>query len=483
MSQQGNSKMFTINFTSAPAYVPTVHTWEGKQYYVIPVVMMVEGVHNGSRGPLYHSAEELGKVEASWNGIPVTIGHPSTADGTFLSANSPDVLSSWAVGKVFNTRLENNKLKAEAWLDIEKLTAISPETLQSVEAGQIMEVSVGVFSDEEPVEGEWNGEHYIAIARNHRPDHLALLPGEIGACSVHDGCGLRVNNENMKGGSKNVALIIDDKLLKVLVEHNLSARLITQQEGMSAMLVKLQRLLDSKDNQNETHYLEEAYDSYVIFNKRDRAGSILYKQAYQENADGTVELVGEPVKVTRKVEYIVVQQLQRTNFNNKKGKSMCEPCKERVDELIAHEATLFTEDDRDWLEALTEDKLDKLIPRVNKTPAEPKAPTMEEAWNVIKAEAKPEDYISHLPEDVVVQINAEQKMKEERQNIIEHITAHSTDWAQDDLVAMPFSILKKLKTTLDSGAPNYVANAGGVRNLETGKKGITPMPLPGVKFE
>ena len=52
----------------------TVHN--EKPHLVVPVVMMVEGVHNGSQGPLFHSIAELGKFPESWNGIPVVIYHP-----------------------------------------------------------------------------------------------------------------------------------------------------------------------------------------------------------------------------------------------------------------------------------------------------------------------------------------------------------------------------------------------------------------------
>jgi hypothetical protein len=36
-----------------------------KAHLVIPVVMMVEGVHSGNQGAIYHSIAELGKVPAS----------------------------------------------------------------------------------------------------------------------------------------------------------------------------------------------------------------------------------------------------------------------------------------------------------------------------------------------------------------------------------------------------------------------------------
>lgn len=179
-------------------YEPRTEMYMGKKHLVVPVVMMVEGVHCGSAGPLFHSIEELGKYPASWNGIPVSIQHPEQ-DGQYISANSPEVLERQTVGQVFNTRTEGNKLKAECWVDIERIMSISPEAYAYLNSKRPLEVSIGVFTDDIETEGEWNGEHYSAVATNHRPDHLALLPGGTGACSWADGAGIRINSKQ-KGG-------------------------------------------------------------------------------------------------------------------------------------------------------------------------------------------------------------------------------------------------------------------------------------------
>ena len=176
-------------------YEAKTRKYRGKNHLVIPVIMMVEGVHHGSHGPLYHSIQDLGKFPESWNGIPVVIDHP-VIEGVNVSANSPDIED---VGKVFNTYVKDNKkLAAEVWLDEEKLQAFSKEVLAQIKQGIPLEVSLGMFTEEELVTGEWNGEHYEAIAKNHRPDHLALLPGSVGACSLADGCGLGVNSEGLQ---------------------------------------------------------------------------------------------------------------------------------------------------------------------------------------------------------------------------------------------------------------------------------------------
>jgi len=169
-----------------------------RRHMVVPVVMMTEGVHHGSHGPLLHLADDLAKFPGAWNGIPISVHHPEE-DGVSVSANQPEVIDSQVVGRVYNTVFDNGKLKAEAWIDEELIKNVSPEAYQYLLLGKPLDVSIGVFTEEEYKSGEWNGEYYEAIAHNHRPDHLALLPGGVGACSWADGCGVRINEE---GGMK-----------------------------------------------------------------------------------------------------------------------------------------------------------------------------------------------------------------------------------------------------------------------------------------
>lgn len=184
----------------AAGYNIDVKMHMGRKHIVVPVVMMVEGVHSGSAGAILHEAGELAKYPAAWNGIPVVVGHPED-NGTPISANIPDVLEQKIVGRVYNTRFEGNgknRLVAEAWLDEERLAEISPAALQYIRQKKPIDVSVGVFSDDEPIQGRWKNEEFIGIARNYRPDHLALLPNGRGACGWEDGCGVRINEEGGK---------------------------------------------------------------------------------------------------------------------------------------------------------------------------------------------------------------------------------------------------------------------------------------------
>lgn len=157
---------------------------------VAPVVMICDGVLNGA----LVTQEEYGKIIEAWDGRPVPVLHPEQR-GVPVSANSPDIIEKNTIGTVFNTHVEGGKLKAELWLNTEKAARLGhADLLAQIERGDVIEVSTGYFCDADPKAGIFNGQTYSEIHRNIRPDHLALLPGEIGACSAADGCGTRFNS-------------------------------------------------------------------------------------------------------------------------------------------------------------------------------------------------------------------------------------------------------------------------------------------------
>lgn len=170
----------------------------GKDYLVVPVVAMVEGVRHGAAqtsGEL-GLAEEFGKFPEGWNNSPVVMNHP-VVEGDFVSASHPDVLEEYQFGLILGTKLDSEKLKMEAWLDTsqkEKSDDIA-RVFERVEAHETIEVSVGFFTEVEERKGAFKGQKFTGIWRNIVPDHLAFLSeGSIGACSIEDGCGApRIN--------------------------------------------------------------------------------------------------------------------------------------------------------------------------------------------------------------------------------------------------------------------------------------------------
>lgn len=167
-------------------------TLEGRPYLVVPTVMIVEGVLSGNKGPLLYHRTELATGASVWDHKPIVINHPS--DG---SACDPIVLNSRKVGVILNTKWQLPKLHTEAWIDVERCTRLDRRILERLENGQKIEVSTGLYIDLEGDPGTFKGKPYNAMAANLRPDHLAVLPDSIGACSIADGAGMLQNQHSL----------------------------------------------------------------------------------------------------------------------------------------------------------------------------------------------------------------------------------------------------------------------------------------------
>lgn len=169
-------------------------TFQNREHIVVPTIALMEGViwPINAEQPEFVPAEELAVAPAGWNGRPCMPDHP--IDGAErVSANEPTILEAYAFGQVFNARYADKQLHLEGWLDPIRAAAVgkqAEDVIARVRAGQMVEVSVGVFVTAEETSGEHNGRAYKMVWRNIVPDHLAFLPeGIIGACSNDMGCG------------------------------------------------------------------------------------------------------------------------------------------------------------------------------------------------------------------------------------------------------------------------------------------------------
>lgn len=185
----------TCNVSSVPIRREVL---DGVTYTVVPMIMMKEGVIRGHNSDtLFYPELELSKTPASWNHKPIIVRH-AFKNGIAVSACDPVILSKIKVGIILNTRWnpKTKRLIAEAWIDENKAASVDSRVIRSIRERKVMELSTGLFSDVDPRPGFYGGVAYQGVARNYRPDHLALLPDEEGAFSVRDGAGLlRVNSK------------------------------------------------------------------------------------------------------------------------------------------------------------------------------------------------------------------------------------------------------------------------------------------------
>lgn len=125
---------------------------------------------NGREVREYRSPEEVFSKEAldSLKGIPVTVGHP----GAVSAANWRDVARGH-VGDGPPGRRADGSLE---WLEEQVVISDAP-TLSKVDAGELVELSLGYTADVVDQPGVApDGTRYDRVQKNIRFNHLALLP-------------------------------------------------------------------------------------------------------------------------------------------------------------------------------------------------------------------------------------------------------------------------------------------------------------------
>jgi len=342
---------------------------EGRDHLVVPTTMIVEGVLNGSRGPLFYPAEELESSVPAWNHKPIVVYHPREG-----SACDPEVLNTRKIGVILNTSWDAPKLRTESWIDILAANRVDKRIIESLEENKTVEVSTGVYTKNKKVdETEFGGKKYAAIATNYRPDHLAILPDQIGACSIADGAGLL---------QLNAAAIREGKLDKttlaaIMGKTGLRPVLTNNEKSHELICSELYTLLQARYGWDV--YIDAVFDAYFIFCKGRNDGRRMYKLPYT-STDKETTIGDDAVEVYRKISYLTVNgQAFQTVTNQKADKTgdVSMNAKQAIDALIANGG--YEESDRKTLEGFSEAKLvamaGKLKPVENKEPEKKPEPS------------------------------------------------------------------------------------------------------------
>ena len=283
----------------------------GKEYLVVPVTMMVPGVLNGSKGPLYYPAEEIVKEPSKWNGVPVTLNHPMHEDKP-VSASDPTAIDH-ILGHIENARIKKGNLVAEAWLDVANVTERDKRILTRIGADEPIELSTGLNLTQDEKSGEFNGRVYNAIARDYKPDHLAILPDQVGACSIQDGCGVLINEDLLKSlttkaqqlfpGEEVSVVNVDKELYYAFRKSDNSFRLIypeSKVDNKESTDVDKQQKIDyivancgcwSKDDVETLNAMDDAkldtIKKHVEKNKQNEAVANAAKAGFEAGDTGT----------------------------------------------------------------------------------------------------------------------------------------------------------------------------------------------------
>lgn len=395
-------------------------TLEGKKYLVVPTVSLVEGVHKGNEGMLYYSKEQNTKWVTNWDHKPIVVYHPQL-NGKAVSACDPKILESHKIGIMLNSRADaDGTLHHESWLDIDKTNKVDKRIIPRVLKGEMMEVSTGLFVDNDKKSGKWKNEEYIGAVTNYRPDHLAILPDKEGACSIKDGAGLLRNETDM--------------------EYPLTVNELSHDKTRSAVHRALREKYPMKKSAmgaydyDSTPYVADTYNSFFIYSGgRTGDSSALYKQGYTMEGD-SAKLAGDPVEVKRHTEY-------RTKDGSYVGNVLTpDPNEEKIDmaldkagkvtHLLAHG---WKETDRAFLTNCSEEQLDRMIapapvPVLQVIPA-PAPPA------VIANQLTPEQFIANAPPEIQQMLNQGlQEMKAKKKTLVDRIVANANNRFHPDFL-------------------------------------------------
>ena len=452
-----------INVKAEPGLIRN-ETFQEQDHIVIPMVGLVEGVMLSANAdePALALAEEFGKHVAGWNGRPVVINHPKDTKGNPVSANSPEILENEQIGQLFNSELSDKKLKFEAWINIstaEEKGDEGKDVVERLRSGELMEISTGLFAEEEQKKGAHLGVPFDSIWRNIVPDHLALLPNGIGACSIADGCGAPRINEGKKFCCIPCSRgeLCENERKSRFSEFLKHLGIKENRTDFDVRLALQAALGETRPNEfafvhavmNDNTFIFETWDGF-------------FQQSFEIEEDGTIALGDEPVKVRPETNFVPVK-VKENNVDKT----------EKVNALISSDTVSFEEGDREYLEGLEEDRLDIFLkkpetPAVNDDPSNDPADPKDDPITA-------EQYIKDAPAEVAEVLQHGMELRtQQRDHLVKGVLANSKNtFTEEELKDMPMAALEKMASLAE--VDDFTAR-GGPRSIQSLDTGHAPTP-------
>jgi hypothetical protein len=181
-------------------------TLHGKTYIVVDTTILKPRVLRGNKGPLYYPREEIEKSFNSWIGTPLlTPKHPVTENGQALLGASPYAWAKYDVGRFYPKGIDKDGgILGESWIDEDEVRRKEPRLLDRLNSKQNIEVSTGIKHGVLKHEKRtYDGIDYEHTALNYKPDHVAILLDEKGACDNTQGCGILFTNNSEDQNTNN----------------------------------------------------------------------------------------------------------------------------------------------------------------------------------------------------------------------------------------------------------------------------------------
>jgi hypothetical protein len=438
---------------------------EGRRHLVGPVVIGGEAVLNGSQGAFFYPRLEWEKTIGDWNGKPVIVNH-AELQGKEVSAADPEVFNRQKVGILFKS-LWNGKARAEAWIDEEKANKVDPRIIASMLANQVIEVSTGLKVNAKLEAGTFEGTPYKGIATEHKPDHLALLPDDVGAYSIADGGGLLQLNKESGSTAHDIGLNLDRVVRNALSHEDLRKRLVNE----------LRQRHQGVDEEIGV-FVEAVFNSKIVYELERDGSSTFFAVGYSVDGEvitleaGAVEVVSNQVFQTVDGT-VILNEEEEEKVSDKFDK------KKFVGELITNEQSKWSEDDREALMGLSDEILQKFeVANAEPEPEpEPKPEPKPKPDPKLKDPLKPEpvtleNLIANAsPEDQELFAEMRNSHGAEKQRLVNVVTANAqSDFTKEELGRMALPQLRKL-AALAKTEPEPEGELVGVGNWSGAPRG------------
>ena len=250
---------------------------------------------------------------------------------------------------------------------------------------------------------------------------------------------------------------------------------------------KIESLLREGREGEETYtlWVEAVWEDSFVY----RDGENYFRQSYKYE-DEKVSLEGEPAAVSKEVEYV-------NNSIDERKISMDK--KELIAKLVANEKVNWSEEDKEFLEAFDEEKLQKMLPVQNEEEEPEEEPKDEEPKEELKEEPKAtekapvqedapvantaEQYIESAPEGIRDMLKSGlDSYKAERSKIISSITANKAcAFTANELEKKDLAELKKLQGLAVNSKADYSGNADAPDITHNANEEALPLPTMNFK--
>lgn len=436
--RQPRASPLHTNLDPAP---PKTQTINNETYTITQSILIVEGVLNGE----YVPADEFAANVDAWNGVPVTLRHPQI-NGMYISAQTPEG-QTFIIGYVDNASRDGNKLKADLFINENQCEAVGTDainTLNAIKEGITIEVSTGYFALTKPESGVHNNKPYNGVQYDILPDHLAVLPDEIGACSIKDGCGTNRVNKKEEHPIKDIMSGLMNRIKQLSPDPTTNA---THNETRRA----IDAALANATGDYWSYYIVDFDDTTVTYQMYDSEAftydGLMKQRSYTLDETTMSVTLGDEQDVIQRTEYEPITNEETPTHQPQENvveeRKECPCMKEKVTALIQNARTAFTEEHREWLMTLNEEQLSTLEPiEPTEEAPQPKANTTEDVLAALGSIAT-EDAKAFIE-------NAVQKEKQRRTNLIESLTSNTRcKLSTNDLNALSTDALEKLNDSLE----------------------------------